>query len=181
MPSPPAGIALKPHVPQPVVTKKPSTGLALMIGLKSTEMSQMPAHCRRMRSCERNGRSLVILYVYERSAANDDWRADRVWLSDVNLDGFGDLLLVTNDTAALPENRSHLRILVNEPRSGLSTEDRVFRDRTVDLMAPIRTSSQLYGGGGQTIVDNWRGLDMWVGDIDKGSLASPPADSNHAS
>jgi len=106
--------------------------------------------------------------------SSDDWRADRVWLSDVNLDGYGDLLLVTNDSTAMPSNRSHLRILVNEPRSGLSPGDRVFRDRTVDLMAPIRLSSQLYGGGGETVVDNWRALDMWVGDIDKGSLASPP-------
>jgi hypothetical protein len=106
--------------------------------------------------------------------SSDDWRADRVWVTDVNLDAFPDLLLVTNDNAALPQNRSHLRILVNEPRSGIAAEDRVFRDRTVDLMAPIRVSSQLYGGGGQTVVDNWRGLDMWVGDIDKGQLASPP-------
>jgi hypothetical protein len=105
---------------------------------------------------------------------SDDWRANRVWLTDVTLDGYPDLVLVSNDTSALPENRSHLRILQNEPRSGLNTEDRVFRDRTVDLMAPIRTSSPLYGGGGNTVVDNWRGLDMWVGDIDKGQLESPP-------
>ena len=106
--------------------------------------------------------------------ATDDWRADRIWVTDVNLDGYPDLFLVTNDKVALPDNRSHLRILVNEPRNALGESDRVFRDRTVDLMAPIRVSSQLYGGGGQTVVDNWRGLDMWVGDIDKGQLASPP-------
>ena len=51
MPSPPAGIALKPHVPQPVVMRKPSTPVAPMIGLKSAEMSQMPAHGRRIRIC----------------------------------------------------------------------------------------------------------------------------------
>ena len=44
MASPPAGIALNPQVPHPVVTRKPSTPVVPMIGLKSAEMSQMPAH-----------------------------------------------------------------------------------------------------------------------------------------
>src|SRR4029079_12787432 len=45
--SPPAGIALKPHVPQPVVMTKPSTPVKPMIGEKSTQMCQVPAHRRR--------------------------------------------------------------------------------------------------------------------------------------
>ena len=40
--SPPAGMALKPQVPQPVVTRNPSTPVAPMIGEKSAEMSQIP-------------------------------------------------------------------------------------------------------------------------------------------
>ena len=61
--SPPAGIALNPQVPHPVVTRNPSTPVAPMIGLKSAEMSQIPAHVRRIRMSRRNGRSEVILYV----------------------------------------------------------------------------------------------------------------------
>ena len=62
IPSPPAGIALKPHVPHPVVIGKPSTPVAPMIGEKSAEMSQIPAHVRRIRRSRRNGSSRVILY-----------------------------------------------------------------------------------------------------------------------
>lgn len=111
--------------------------------------------------------------VMPAATSTDDWRADRVWSSDVNTDGFPDLVLVTNDKTALPQNRSHLRILVNEPRTGTQQLDRVFRDRTVELMPAVRTSSPLYGGGGTTVQDNWAGLDMWVGDVDKGAFAPP--------
>src|SRR6185312_7624280 len=55
MASPAAGMALKPHVPQPVVTRKPGTPVSPMIGEKSAEMSQIPAHVRRIRSSRRNG------------------------------------------------------------------------------------------------------------------------------
>lgn len=105
--------------------------------------------------------------------SSDDWRANRIWASDINLDGYPDLVLTTNDTSALPSTRSHTRILLNEPLTGASALPRVFRDRTVDLLPAVRTSSQLYGGGGNTVVDNWRGLDMWVGDVDKGGPAPP--------
>ena len=59
----PAGIALKPQVPQPVVIRNPSTPVSPMIGLKSAEISQSPAHVRRIRIERRNGRSAVILYA----------------------------------------------------------------------------------------------------------------------
>ena len=104
---------------------------------------------------------------------DDDWRADRIWLADVNADAYPDIYIVTNSATYPPAARSHVRILVNEQRSGTGpATDRVFRDRTVDLMAPVRTSQPLWSGGGG-VADNWRGLDMWVGDVDKGS-AGPP-------
>src|SRR4029079_5626175 len=59
--SPPAGIALKPQVPQPVVIRKTCTLVAPMIGLQSAEMSHRPAQVRRIRIERRNGRSIVIL------------------------------------------------------------------------------------------------------------------------
>lgn len=105
--------------------------------------------------------------------ATEDWRADRIWVADVNRDGYLDILLVSNDTTVLAVNKSHLRILINEPRTGTSANDRVFRDRTTDLFPVVRSTSQLYGGGGTTVADNWRGLDMWVGDVDKGPPAPP--------
>ena len=53
--SPAAGMALKPHVPQPVESRKPSTPVKPMMGEKSIDTSQMPAHCRRTRRSRRNG------------------------------------------------------------------------------------------------------------------------------
>src|SRR5439155_5391588 len=61
--SPPAGIALKPQVPQPVVIRNPSTPVSPMIGLKSAEMSHSPAQLRRIRIERRNGRTIAILYA----------------------------------------------------------------------------------------------------------------------
>jgi hypothetical protein len=108
-------------------------------------------------------------------STTEDWRADRILLSDVNTDGYPDIFIVSNDSTALAQNASHLRILRNEPKggSGPSANDRVFRDRTIELFPAVRTSSQLYGGGGTQVVDSWRGLDMWIGDVDKGP-AGPP-------
>ncbi len=108
----------------------------------------------------------------------DDWRADRIWLADVNQDTYPDMLITTNAFEVPTAGDSHTRILKNEIRgggSGPGTNERVFRDRTVDLMAPPR-QMQKYGvfGGAAAIytADDWRGLDMWVGDIDK--AAGPP-------
>jgi hypothetical protein len=102
-------------------------------------------------------------------AATEDWRADRVWLADLDrsLDGRPDMVLVTNDSAVLPANASHVRILVNEQRGGASTSpnDRVFRDRTTDLFPAVRVASPY--NAPSYVADNWRGLDVWVGDIDK--------------
>ena len=108
----------------------------------------------------------------------DDWRADRIWAADMNQDGYPDIVLATNSVDVPVEASSHTRILLNEVRGGggAGATDRVFRDRTIDVMAPPRTS-QLYGafGGPATIYvsDNWRALDMWVGDIDKGGPGPP--------
>jgi hypothetical protein len=112
------------------------------------------------------------------AVTNDDWRADRVWTSDVNVDGWPDLVLTTNAVAVPPLGRSHTRILINEPRGGIGAAgaERVFRDRTIDLMAPAR-QMQLYGvfGGPSDfyVADDWRALDMWVGDIDRGDPGPP--------
>lgn len=101
---------------------------------------------------------------------DDDWRADRVWATDLTSDGYPDIVICTNSTTVPAAGKSHVRILINEPRAS-SAADRVFRDRTDELMAPIRQMSTLYGGG-TTTTDNWRGLDMWIGDVDL--LASGP-------
>jgi hypothetical protein len=108
----------------------------------------------------------------------DDWRADRIWCTDVNQDGYVDLVLTTNTVAVPTAGLSHVRILVNEQRggTGANAQDRVFRDRTIDLMAPPRTMQKYgYFGGSSEVYasDDWRGLDMWVGDLDKGA-AGPP-------
>jgi IPT/TIG domain-containing protein len=109
-------------------------------------------------------------------AGDDDWRADRIWVTDVNQDGWVDILICTDSRMVPPDTSSHTRILVNEQRGASDPTDRVFRDRTLDIMAPPRTM-QLYGyfGGKSDIYvsDNWRALDMWVGDIDRGA-AGPP-------
>jgi hypothetical protein len=106
----------------------------------------------------------VTIDVMPPATTNDDWRADRIFTGDVNLDGYPDLFLVTNDSTVLPSTRSHTRILVNEPLTGSTPNSpRVFRDRTTTLFPGPRGNNY----------DNWRGLDMWVGDIDKGPPAPP--------
>jgi len=57
--SPATGIALNPHVPQPVDNMKPSTLVLPRIGEKSGLTSQMPAHERKMRSFDKNGNMVV--------------------------------------------------------------------------------------------------------------------------
>jgi hypothetical protein len=111
------------------------------------------------------------------ATATDDWRADRIWAVDVNQDTRPDLILSTNALDVPEESLSHTRILINEPRGGSTgAGDRVFRDRTLDLMAPPR-EMQKYGvfGGDASfyVADNWRGLDMWVGDIDREGSGPP--------
>jgi hypothetical protein len=103
-------------------------------------------------------------------ASGEDWRADRIWASDVDEDGYPDLLLVSNDTSVLSGSRSHVRVVMNEVKA-TNDATRVFRDRTGELFPDPRSSTPLYGSGGG-IVDNWRGLDMWVGDVDQ--TAGPP-------
>jgi hypothetical protein len=116
----------------------------------------------------------VTASVMPPASAGEDWRADRIWVTDIDTDGRPDILIVTNDNTAITPTKSHVRILRNEPRGGTgpSATERVFNDRTVDLFPGARSSSPLYGGG-SSVIDNWRGLDMWVGDVDKGP-AGPP-------
>jgi hypothetical protein len=108
----------------------------------------------------------------------DDWRADRIWCVDVNQDGWPDLILTTNTVAVPTAGLSHVRFLINEQRggTGANANDRVFRDRTIDYMAPPRTMQKYgyFGGSSEVYVsDDWRGLDMWVGDLDKGGPGPP--------
>ncbi len=101
----------------------------------------------------------------------DDWRADRIWLADVTQDRFPDILITTNSTSVPAANSSHTRILVSTRRnSGSDAGDRIFVDRTSELMPPSRQGKS---GISNTSGDNWRGLDMWVGDVDAGP-AGPP-------
>jgi hypothetical protein len=105
--------------------------------------------------------------------SSEDWRADRLWATDMNQDSYPDVVMVTNATVVLPESKSHVRILINEPQNGsVQGSPRVFRDRTSTLMPAVRESNPLYGGTAG-VADNWRGLDMWVGDVDKGPAAPP--------
>jgi hypothetical protein len=101
----------------------------------------------------------------------DDWRADAVAAADVDLDGDVDLVLTTNSRDVPAPNASHTRILVNEPRA-VGAADRVFRDRTIDLFAPVRMTSPLRGEASY-VADEFRGLDLWVGDIDKSRPGRP--------
>ena len=104
-------------------------------------------------------------------SATDDWRADRIWLTDVTQDGFADVLITTNSTTVPASNASHTRILVSTQRSiAGAIDDRVFVDQTLDLMAPPRVGKN---GVNSTSGDNWRGLDMWVGDVDRGPSGPP--------
>ena len=68
-------MALKPQVPQPVVTRKPSTPVTPMIGLKSAEMSQIPAHVAQdPQVAQERQQPRDLVARTPRSAANDDWR-----------------------------------------------------------------------------------------------------------
>lgn len=100
--------------------------------------------------------------------ADDDWRADRVACADLDDDGFADVVITTNSRTVPAETRCHTRILMSEPRAD-DPADRVLRDRTTDLMPAPRRMSRLYGPGVVTLED-WRGKDIWIGDLD---LAGP--------
>lgn len=110
--------------------------------------------------------------------ADDDWRADKIALANISGDSLPDLILCTNSAKYPALSKSHVRILVNEARggTGAGATDRVFRDRTIDLMPPpriIKKYNLFGGGGGEYFADSWRGLDMWVGDVDAGTTPQP--------
>jgi len=99
------------------------------------------------------------------AAGADDWRADRVVAADVDVDGYVDLVLTTNSTGVPAVGKSHTRILMNEARggTGANAADRVLRDRTLTVMPGPRHGT----------ADNWRGLDLWVGDLDTTTSGRP--------
>lgn len=104
-------------------------------------------------------------------SSTDDWRADRMIVTDVTEDGWPDIVITTNDNQVLTGSVSHTRILVSTRRgAGSENNDRVFVDRTIDLMATPRPGKS---GVSNTSGDNWRGLDMWIGDIDAGPVGPP--------
>ncbi len=104
-------------------------------------------------------------------SSTDDWRADRIFVTDVTQDGWPDIVITTNDVNVLNPGVSHTRILVSTRRGAQAENgDRVFVDRTLDLMATPRAGKNSVSNSDG---DNWRGLDMWVGDIDNGP-AGPP-------
>src|SRR6478672_10413684 len=86
-------------------------------------MSQIPAHVRRIRRSRRNGSSRVILYEYERSAANDDWREYDAGVSGHARDPATDRreddargdraigCLDTDDAVTVAEEAGHPRVL----------------------------------------------------------------------
>jgi len=108
-------------------------------------------------------------------ASDDDWRAERIRVSDLNGDGYPDIVIVT-DHASYPKSdeKSHVRLLMNERRSsGSDVSERAFRDRTADLMAPLRKMTRLYGSSGKNEMDDWKGKDLWVGDLDAANVGPP--------
>jgi hypothetical protein len=102
------------------------------------------------------------------AAGADDWRADRVVAADIDVDGFVDLVLTTNSTSVPAAGKSHTRILMNEARggTGANAADRVLRDRTLTVMPTVRMSGTYSSSTGNYVADDWRGLDLWVGDLD---------------
>ena len=103
--------------------------------------------------------------------SNDDWRADRIQVVDVTQDGWPDIVITTDDKNVLTPSASHTRILTSTRRGAQTpNSDRIFVDRTLDLMATPRNGT---GGVSNASGDNWRGLDLWVGDVDSGPAAPP--------
>ena len=107
--------------------------------------------------------------------ADDDWRADKIVITDIDLDGYPDMVLATaSDKVLSGTTKSHVRILLNEARgAGQPATERTFRDHTADLMAPLRKMNILYSAGGLNEVDDWRAKDMFVGDIDFSNKTPP--------
>lgn len=109
----------------------------------------------------------VTSSVLPAPTASDDWRADRVQVIDVTDDGWPDVVATTNSTTVPVNTASHTRILRNVRRSGGGPSDRLFEDATDELMAPIRLRTPFsFGTATPTVGDNWRGLDLFVGDLD---------------
>jgi hypothetical protein len=104
----------------------------------------------------------------------DDWRADRIVAADVDGDGYVDFVLTTNSKDVPAAGKSRTRILMNEARGGTGADaaDRVLRDRTLTLMAAPRTANSPYLAP-TYVADDWRGLDLWVGDLDTSKTDRP--------
>jgi hypothetical protein len=84
---------------------------------------------------------------------------------DISGDALPELILTTNSLTVPTSATSHTRLLENRRRNGGGIRDREFVDRTLELMPGPRTGAT-FGGGSPFVGDNWRGQDMWVGDID---------------
>ncbi len=99
--------------------------------------------------------------------ADDDWRARRVRVQDVDGDHAPDVVIVTDDTSVPPSGRSGVRIFLNRAASG-APGGRALTDATDALAAPARIAQPAFGAGSSTpyVADDWRGLDVWVGDLD---------------
>jgi hypothetical protein len=75
MAQPEPGIALKPPVPQPQLTKQPSTGVFEMMGERSPVMSTMPPQWRSILSREIIGK----VSISARTVSSRWWKEPR-WL-----------------------------------------------------------------------------------------------------
>lgn len=123
----------------------------------------------------------VTTTVMPAVASDDDWRADRVLVVDIDVRKENDLyypdLVITTNAVNFPTatTKSHTRVFINE-RATVGN-GRVFRDRTADLMPDIRTMGTPSwgggGGGGSNDRDDWRALDMWIGDVDQANSGPP--------
>ncbi len=97
------------------------------------------------------------------AGADDDWRADRVRVADVTGDGRADIVLTTADPEVPAATRSHTRVLVAvAPSTGQA--DPTFVDRSATLIA---AATPLRGP------DDWRGLDLWIGELDESPGSRP--------
>ena len=145
----------------------------LFLGLRGTGGVKTEGHIKVFENDGTGAFTDITGDVIPPSTSTDDWRSDRIRVADANQDGYPDIYIATDSETVPAAAASHVRILVSERRSASAPAgDRVFRDKTSTLMAPPRGPGSGYGGSSGT-GDNWRALDMWVGDVDRGP-AGPP-------
>lgn len=139
----------------------------VFIAFRGTGAAQNSSQLRVFENDGTGGLTDVTSQVMPTPTATDDWRADRVFVDDVTDDDWPDIVITTNSQSVPADNKSHTRILQSKRRSGGEVDDREFEDQTATLMAPVRMRTPFSFGSGTPVVgDNWRGLDMFVGDLD---------------